>query len=173
MKTSFPVIQIAVVMALLAVVAFAQAPPPPPPPPEVAPEAPPDVEAQPGPPAAATRFAFVDLFVDAAEQPLAAYQLEFEATAGDVKIVGVEGGQHAAFKQAPYYDPEAMQRERVILAAFSTADAAELPVGKTRVATIHLQTSGDIEPQYAIKLVTSATAEGAETPATLSIEKGS
>ena len=160
MKTSFPVIQIAVVMALLAVVALAQAPV--------------DVEAPPAEqPAAASRFGYVDLFVDAADQPLAAYQLEFEATAGDVKIVGVEGGQHAAFKQAPYYDPEAMQRERVILAAFSTADAAELPVGKTRVATIHLQTSGDIEPQYAIKLVTSATAEGAETPATLSIEKGS
>ena len=154
MKTSIPV---ALVTAVLAVVAFAQAPP----------EAPPEHQV-----ARQVRFAAVDLFVDAADRPLAAYQLEFEAAAGRVKIVGVEGGQHAAFKQAPYYDPQAMQRERVILAAFSTAAAAELPIGRTRVATIHVQISGDVEPRYAVKLVTSATAEGAEAKATISIEKG-
>ena len=151
MKTSIPV---ALVTAVLAVMAFGQ----------VAPE----VE-----PAPAVRFAAVDLFIDAGDRPLAAYQLEFAAVAGQVKIVGVEGGQHAAFKQAPYYDPQAIQRERVILAAFSTAAPEELPAGKTRVATIHVQITGDVEPHYAVKLVTSATAEGAETKATLSIEKGS
>ena len=119
------------------------------------------------------RFVAVDVFVDAGDKPLAAYQLEFEATSGQVKIVGIEGGQHAAFRSAPYYDPQAMQRERAILAAFSTASAEKLPAGRTRVATIHVQITGEVEPDYGVKLTTSATAEGEETKATISIEKGS
>ena len=121
----------------------------------------------------AVRFAAVDLFVDAGDKPLAAYQLEFKATAGQVTIVGIEGGQHAAFNAAPYHDPQAIQHERVILAAFSTAPAGTLPVGRTRVATIHVQITGDVEPRYAVKLTTSATVEGEEAEATISIEKGS
>ena len=67
-------------------------------------------------------------------------------------------------------DPGAPGSERRWTAQVSAA--ADLPVGKTRVATIHVQISGDVEPRYAVKLVTSATAEGAETKATISIEKG-
>lgn len=118
------------------------------------------------------RFAAVDVSVDAGNKPLAAYQLEFEATSGQVKIVGIEGGEHAAFKPAPYYDANAIQHERVILAAFSTAAAGELPAGRTRVATIHVQITGEVEPDYAVKLTASATADGKETKATISIEKG-
>ena len=124
-------------------------------------------------PGAGVRFAAVDLFVDAGDKPLAAYQLEFEATAGQVTIVGIEGGQHAAFNSAPYYDPQAIQRERAILAAFSTARGGELPVGRTRVATIHVQIAGNVEPRYDVKLTASATVEGKEAKATISIEKGS
>ncbi len=118
------------------------------------------------------RFAAVDVFVDAGNTPLAAYQLEFEATSGQVTIVGIEGGKHAAFRPAPYYDPQAIQQERVILAAFSTAAADKLPAGRIRVASIHVQITGDVEPRYDVKLTTSATADGKETKATISIEKG-
>src|SRR5438067_1034311 len=57
-------------------------------------------------PAAATtgatvRFRAVDIFVDSKATPLAAYQLEFVADAQRVKLVGIEGGEHAAFREPP------------------------------------------------------------------------
>ncbi|MBI3876780.1 MAG: hypothetical protein HY300_12655 [Verrucomicrobia bacterium] len=110
-------------------------------------------------------FRAVDVFLDSHEQPLAAYQLEFFARSGTVKIVGIEGGEHAAFKEAPFYDPLAMQQERVILAAYNTAAADKLPSGRTRVATIHLQVSGSEPPQFTVKLDTAGSAEGNRIPA--------
>jgi hypothetical protein len=114
-------------------------------------------------------FQAVDIFVDANDIPLAAYQLEFKATNGNVKIVGIEGGEHPAFKEAPYYDPKAMQQERVIIAAFSTD--ANLPNGKTRVATIHLQIIGDQSPGYSVKLAVAADAGGNKTSAEATFEE--
>jgi hypothetical protein len=109
---------------------------------------------------AAIRFRTVDIFMNSKDKPLAAYQIEFTATAGDVKIVGIEGGQHPAFSGPPFYDPKAMQHDRVIIAAFSTETAEELPKGKTRVATIHLQTKGAVEPKFELKVDTAADAGG-------------
>jgi len=106
------------------------------------------------------RFQAVDVFIDSKETPLAAYQLEFSVRTGDAKVVGVEGGEPPAFKEAPYYDPKAIQHERVIFAAFSTTLADKLPKGKTRVATIHLQVTGQRNPDYTMKLETAATLEG-------------
>ena len=106
------------------------------------------------------RFQAVDIFIDSKDTPLAAYQLEFLVKTGDAKVVGVEGGEHPAFKDAPFYDPKAIQHERVIIAAFNTAAADKLPKGKTRVATMHLQITGDRNPDYAVKLETAATLEG-------------
>ncbi|MBE0542030.1 MAG: hypothetical protein IH623_11630 [Verrucomicrobia bacterium] len=105
-----------------------------------------------------TRFVAVDIFVDSKEKPLAAYQLEFSVTNNAAKIVGIEGGEHAAFAEPPFYDKQAMQRERVIIAAFSTAK--ELPAGKTRVATIHLQINDTNELKIETKLATAASADG-------------
>ena len=104
-------------------------------------------------------FRAVDIFVDSTNKPLAAYQLEFTASAG-AKIVGIEGGEHAAFKEAPFYDAKAMQHERVIIGAFSTAKADKLPTGKTRVATIHLQTTGDQPLRYEVLVKAAATVGG-------------
>jgi hypothetical protein len=109
-------------------------------------------------------FRAADVFVDSGNRPLAAYQLEFTASAG-AKIVGIEGGEHAAFKEAPFYDPKAIQHERVIIGAFSTAKADNLPTGKTRVATIHLQTTGNESPRYEVKLTAAATVGGKKIPA--------
>jgi hypothetical protein len=77
----------------------------------------------------AVRFLTVDIFVDTKDKPLAAYQIEFSATNTVAKIVGIEGGEHPAFRDAPYYDPKALQQERVILAAFSTEPDNRLPTG--------------------------------------------
>jgi len=116
------------------------------------------------------RFAPLHIYLDSGSQPLAAYQFELKAPAGQVKIVGVEGGEHKAFKEAPYYDPAALANDRIIIAAFNTG--RELPKGRTRIATIHLQIIGDAEPDYELKLVVAADADAKEIPAKISFEKG-
>src|SRR5262245_59605150 len=73
------------------------------------------------------RFRAVDIYVDSGSAPLAAYQLEFSVTNQVAKIVGIEGGDHEAFREPPFYDPKAIQQERVILAAFSTQASEQLP----------------------------------------------
>ena len=50
-------------------------------------------------------FRVVDIFVDAKGKSLAAYQLEWKVASHNAKIVGIEGGDHPAFKQPPNYDP--------------------------------------------------------------------
>jgi hypothetical protein len=118
-----------------------------------------------------SRFRAVDIYVDAGSTPLAAYQLEFAATNGVARIVGIEGGEHAAFRQPPYYDPKALQHERVIIASFSTASAADLPAGKTRVATIHYQTTETQPPRFELKLQTAGDAQGNKLLAQASFEE--
>ena len=118
-----------------------------------------------------SRFGAVDIYVDSGSTPLAAYQLEFAATNGVAKIVGIEGGEPAAFRQPPFYDPKAIQHERVIIASFSTALATDLPTGKTRVATIHYQTMDVPPPRFELKLQTAADAQGNRISAQASFEE--
>src|SRR5436190_830885 len=98
-----------------------------------------------------SRFCAVDIFIDSKSAPLAAWQLEFAATNGVAKIVGIEGGDAEPFRNPPFYDPKAMQQDRVIIAAFSTEAPAKLPAGKTRVATIHLQIIGSAQFGFELK----------------------
>lgn len=86
-----------------------------------------------------TRFLVLDVFVDSKRAALSAYQLEV-GLGKESKVVGVEGGEHAEFAKAPFYDPKAMQRERIVVAAFSVAEEGKLPRGRTRVLTLHVQT---------------------------------
>ena len=109
------------------------------------------------PATSSTRFEAVDVLIDPGGTPLAAYQLEFVADADRVKLVGVEGGDHAAFRDPPYYDPAALSRSRVILAALSTD--SNLPNGKTRVARLHLQIDGVGEPSFEAKVMVAASAD--------------
>ena len=119
------------------------------------------------------RFSTVDVFVDSGAQPLAAYQLSFTAISGDVKIVGIEGGEHAAFKEPPHYDPRAIQNERAILAAFNTASADSLPQGRTRVATVHVQITGATTPAFAVKLEAAANHQGSRVAGHTSFQERS
>ncbi|HUU17391.1 MAG TPA: hypothetical protein VMW72_09600 [Sedimentisphaerales bacterium] len=116
------------------------------------------------------RFAPLHIYLDSGSKSLAAYQFELKATAGQIKIVGVEGGQHKAFKEAPYYDPAALANDRIIIAAFNTG--RELPTGRTRIATIHLQIIDEAEPDYELKLTVAADVDAKEIPAKISFEKG-
>lgn len=117
------------------------------------------------------RFRAVDIYVDSANTPLAAYQLEFTVTNGVAKIVGIEGGAPLAFHEPPFYDPKAIQEERVIIAAFSTERPEHLPNGKTRVATIHLQTTGTEPPVFRLKLETAADSNGNRIPVTTTAQE--
>ncbi len=119
------------------------------------------------PQGAGVRFQAVHVSVDTGAEPLAAYQLDLRATTGNVRIVGIEGGEHAAFADPPYYDPIAIQGDRVIIGAFSTARAGSLPVGRTRIATIHVRVTGDRHPEYEAELSVAATADGGAIPGRL------
>ena len=118
-----------------------------------------------------SRFCAVDIFVDSGSTPLAAYQLRFAVTNGSAKIVGIEGGEHLAFRQPPFYDPKAIQNEIAIVASFSTSPAAKLPTGKTRVATIHLRVNGTRPPQFELKLQTAADTQGKKISCDVSFEQ--
>ena|ERR1043166_1849407 len=105
-------------------------------------------------------FHAVDIFVDSKGTPLAAYQVVISFTNANVKIVGIEGGEHPAFHEPPVYDPKAIQHERVIIAAFNTGPESTLPTGRTRVATIHVQTTGDKSLHCTLKVQTAAKSDG-------------
>jgi hypothetical protein len=113
------------------------------------------------------RFGAVQVYVDAGQTALAAYQFEVTARTGQVALVGLEGGDHPAFRSAPYYDTRALLQNKVIVAAFSTA--VDLPRGRTRVATLMVQITGDAEPAYDAKLVTAGSADGKPIPATVTV----
>ena len=105
-------------------------------------------------------FRTVDIYVDSKGTPLAAYQIKISFTNANVKIVGIEGGEHPAFREPPMYDPKALQHERAIIAAFNTSSEGQLPKSKTRVATIHVQASIEGGLQCVLKAQAAANPEG-------------
>jgi len=116
------------------------------------------------------RFKALDIVIDSGETALAAYQFELTDPSGRAKIVGVEGGESPAFKQPPYYDPAALNHGRIIVAAFSAGK--ELPVGRTRVARLHMRIAGADEPEYKIELQAAAGADGKRIAAPIAIVQG-
>jgi len=116
------------------------------------------------------RFAPLHVYLDSGDKALAAYQFELKARPGSIKIVGVEGGEHPAFKEAPYYDPAALMNDQIIIAAFNTG--SDLPQGRTRIATIHLQITGETDPDYQLELIVAGDAEGQDLPAELTLKRG-
>lgn len=115
------------------------------------------------------RFRSVDIFIDPHGHKLAAYQIEFTGESDQVKLVGVEGGDHPAFKDPPYYDPKALAHNRVILAALNAGD--DLPSTRTRVARLHLEISGE-HPDFTSKLIVAARSDGSHIPADVNISEG-
>lgn len=121
-------------------------------------------------PGPGVRFAPLHIYLDSGTKALAAYQFELKATAGQIEIVGVEGGEHKAFSEAPYYDPAALAHDRIIIAAFNTG--RDLPTGRTRITTVHLLIKGDIEPKYELELTVAGDADGENIAAEITFEKG-
>jgi hypothetical protein len=117
-----------------------------------------------------TRFLAMDVFIDPKGEGLAAYQLEITAPAG-TKIVGVEGGEHPEFRKAPYYDPKGIQRERLIVAAFSTARETALPHGQTRVLTLHLESASTQIPKLEMNFKLTAATDGHKISSDISLSE--
>jgi len=111
---------------------------------------------------ATIRFAAIDVFIETAE-PLAAWQFELGERGGAMTVVGVENGESAAFATAPYYDLDAVAQgaaDRIIVADFSTGGGASLPVGDTRIATVHVRLQGARAPDYELRLIAAGDTEG-------------
>ncbi len=123
------------------------------------------------PRASAAHFASVDVWLDSGATGLAAWQLELRDPSGRTRVVGVEGGDHAAYAEPAHYDPKALMGERIVLAAFSTSD--DLPHGRTRVARVHLRVEGEAPPDLVHELVAAADAHAATiTNVRLTLETG-
>jgi hypothetical protein len=123
-------------------------------------------------------FRVLDVYVDSGASSLAAYQFEFNTTqknTGELKLVGIEGGESTAFKEPPRYDPRAlaMPGPRVIVAAFNTGK--DLPTGKTRVARLMIRVApgAEIPRELEGHLTAAATADAKPIAgATLQIVEG-
>jgi len=119
---------------------------------------------------AAPRFLALDVYIDTPE-PLAAWQFELSAENAQMTVVGVENGDSNAFRDAPYYDREAVEAgraDRVVVADYSTSDS--LPGGRIRVATIHVMLDGG-EPEFNLKLITATTREGQHLDASITVRE--
>lgn len=93
-------------------------------------------------PAVVTSFTTIDLFADADDEHLAAYQVEvtLQPPMGtQYSLVGVEGGEVRPFVEPPMYDPDALSHNRVVIAAFTPPGADQLPTGRFRIARLHVE----------------------------------
>ncbi|MBI2569207.1 MAG: hypothetical protein HYV63_19480 [Candidatus Schekmanbacteria bacterium] len=115
------------------------------------------------------RFGAMDVIVDTGAAPLGAYQLTVASETDGVAIVGIEGGDAPAFPEPPYFDPQAIGRNRVILAAFDSSGAPAH--GRVRVASVHYSERSDSPAQFQAALQVAADTTGTPIPATISIER--
>ena len=107
-------------------------------------------------------FRTVDISVDSKTNSLAAYQIDIRYDKENVKVVGLEGGSDG-FNNPPFYDRAGLEGGRIIIAAFVDNDT-HAKKGRTRVARLHLQTTGC--PPYTLKTSPMAAAKpgGKEIP---------
>lgn len=115
-------------------------------------------------------FEAVHVVLDSGETPLASFQFEPTAETGDIRVVGVEGGEAKAFAEPPFYDRRAVERgeaERGVVAAYTTAPADDLPTGRTRVATVHVQKLPGAAVSYAVQFRAASDAAGQRITPTL------
>ena len=117
------------------------------------------------------RFGVVDVVIDSGPLPLAAYQFELKVTAGDVTLVGVEGGECGGVPPAPLLRPGCAARQRIVIAAFDLG--TDLPRGKTRVARLMVRVRGTVAPAYEATLAATAADDGKPVPATISVSDSS
>lgn len=85
-------------------------------------------------------FSTADVYVDSSKDALAAYQIDIRYDKEKIKIVGLEGGTDG-FNKPPFYDQAGFEGGHIILAAF-VSDDTQAQKGSSKVARLHLQTTG-------------------------------
>jgi hypothetical protein len=100
-------------------------------------------------------FSTAEVYVDSNKDKLAAYQIDIKYDKEKIKIVGLEGGTDG-FKKPPFYDQAGLESGHIILAAF-VSDDMQAKKGSSRVARLHLQTTGC--PPFEIKTEPMAAAK--------------
>lgn len=105
-------------------------------------------------------FRIVDVSVESKQHALAAYQIDIRYDNKKIKIVGLEGGS-GGFSRPPFYDRTGFDGGQIIIASFVDNDL-KAEKGKTRVARLHIQTTGC--PPFELKTEPIAAAKpGGET----------
>src|SRR5688572_4302910 len=108
----------------------------------------------------AAEFAVYDIYLEPHGEPLAAYQLKIWDKNAAIKIISVEGGEHRAFQKAPFFDPKAIQRDIIKLAAFDARKSGDLPTHRTRVASLHVEIGPGLNPNLSIMIEAAARPGG-------------
>jgi hypothetical protein len=112
-------------------------------------------------------FTTVRVLLDS-NQPVSAWQ--FELTGNAIEIVGVESGNAQGYNDPPYYDPQALSHNRIIVGAYTLNENP--PAGKIHVATLHIQYDLSVNPDFKVRLMAVGNKEGTHTPATVEIQEG-
>lgn len=120
-------------------------------------------------PAAAIRFAALEVVFDTGDAELAAWQVELEDPTGRATILGVEGGRPEAFRETPYHDRRALGRGRIVLAACQPR--GPLPSGRARVALLHVRVEGPGEPDFRFRGTVAAERDGTRFDARVTVEE--
>ncbi len=113
-------------------------------------------------------FSTAEVYVDSDKDALAAYQIDIKYNKDKIKIVGFEGGIDG-FNKPPFYDQAGLEGGHIIIAAF-VSDDTQAKRGSTRVARLHLQTTGC--PPFELKTEPMAAAKpgGKRIPVTIKID---
>ena len=119
----------------------------------------------------AGEFAVYDVYIECGTEPLAAYQLKISDRRAAVKILSVEGGQHASFANAPKFDEKAIQRDVIKVAAFSLAARDKLPSGRVRIASLHVEVGPGLTPDWNAIVQAAGGPGGRKISAEVSISK--
>ena len=125
----------------------------------------------------AAGFAAVPVYVDPGGRPLAAYQFALSATNANLRVVGLENGEHPAFATPPYHDPAAIAEgdagARIVVADFSLRAADALPTARVRVTTVMVQVTrlpgvaADARVDYRLELMAAGDPAGDRIDAVL------
>lgn len=116
-------------------------------------------------------FAVFDIYLDSGAEPLAAYQINVSDERAAVKILSVEGGEHPAFAEPPKFDAKAIQRDIIKIAAFSLNGRAQLPSGRTRIASLHVEIGPGLTPEWIASVQAAADPGGSKISAQVTILK--
>lgn len=118
-----------------------------------------------------SEFAVFDIYLDSGAEPVAAYQLKISDERAAVKILSVEGGEHSAFSDPPKFDAKAIQRDVIKIAAFSLNGRAQLPTGRTRIASLHVEIGPGLTPEWIATVQAAAGPGGAKISTQVTLSK--